>query len=164
MVEPAAPSPDRSGSASPDPAASFPVPAGPDHVETFALRRESPPRVTLPRPTVAPPAKSLLARRLPLEHETALFLLISLLDILMTVKLLIAGPFHEANPVARFVLFHWGVVGMAWYKLALCAFICVVAQIVALQSEAKGRWILRFGIAVTAVVVIYSAGLWIRHR
>ena len=53
-------------------------------------------------------------QRLPLEHETALFILVNVLDFATTYYMLMhrdSGDvsFFESNPVARYFLNHWGV-------------------------------------------------------
>ncbi len=47
------------------------------------------------------------------------------------------GNFYESNPVARYFLNHWGVKGLIYFKMAVVAFVCVIAQIVATRREAS---------------------------
>ena len=101
-------------------------------------------------------------RHLPLETETAFFLLVGVLDILLTHFLLVRGGFRESNPVAEYFLNHWGPRGMVYFKCALMAVVCVTAQLIARQRLETGRRILWLGTLVTGGVVVYSAGLLAR--
>ena len=49
-------------------------------------------------------------RPLPLQDETATFILVNVLDIFVTYLLLSIGG-TEANPIARFFLYRWGFDG-----------------------------------------------------
>lgn len=108
--------------------------------------------------------KGLLLGKLPLEGETSAFILVNVLDFLMTYLLLISGMFRESNPVADYFLRHWGPVkGMLYFKLSLVTFVCVLAQVIALKDLAKARLVLHIGIVVVSAVVVYSLTLYLRH-
>lgn len=100
-----------------------------------------------------------LRDRLPLETETAFFILVNVLDIALTVVLLYGGGHREANPIAEYFLNHWGLKGMALYKLSTVAVVCVIAQIVARHSLSAGRRLLYVVTAIVAAVVVYSLSL-----
>lgn len=109
-------------------------------------------------------------RRLPLERETSLFLLASVLDFTMTYLLLTyrheqgAGfRFFESNPVARYFLYSWGVRGLAYFKLAMAVVVVLICQIVARRRLELARGVLHLATIVTAGVVIYSLWLLLRH-
>ena len=110
-----------------------------------------------------------LRGRLPLEHETALFVLVSTLDVFMTYLLLSrrAGEggvvFVEGNPVARFFLNHWGVPGLIYFKFAMVAVVCVIAQVVARRKPRTARRLLSLATLVVGGVVVYSLTLLLRH-
>jgi len=103
-----------------------------------------------------------LRDRLPLETETAVFILVNVLDIFLTYLLLVGGGHREANPIARYFLDGWGVKGIVLYKLANVALVCVIAQIVARVSEQTARRLLIGLTLVVAVVVAYSLVLAFR--
>ncbi len=103
-----------------------------------------------------------LRDRLPLESETAAFILVNVLDILLTVILLYGGEHREANPIAEFFLNHWGLKGMVFYKLSTVAFVCVIAQVVARQRLIVGRRLLIAATLIVAAVVAYSLILLFR--
>ena len=107
---------------------------------------------------------------LPLEHETALYLLASVLDVAMTMVLLYRGAgggggavFVESNPVARFFLDRWGPRGMVYFKFTMVAFVCVIVQVIATRRPETARVLLRLATAVVVAVVIYSVLLLVRH-
>ena len=83
------------------------------------------------------------------------------LDIYLTYVHLINGNF-EANPIAAFFIRQWDLFGMVAYKMTIVATVCVIAQIVALKSLQKATWLLSFGTAFIACVVIYS--YWLLPR
>ena len=122
------------------------------------------------------PHRSLLGRlffwgfrqKLPLETETTIFILVNVLDFAMTWWMLLhremgLGNFYESNPVARYFLDHWGVKGLLLFKMAVVAFVCVIAQIVATKREASARFLLVVGALVVSAVVIYSLKLFLAH-
>ena len=101
-------------------------------------------------------------QHLPLESETAFFLLVGVLDIFLTHMLLVRGGFREGNPVAEFFLNHWGPRGMVYFKCGVMAVVCVTAQLIARQRLDTARRVLQLGTLVTGGVVIYSVTLLIR--
>ena len=111
------------------------------------------------------PHRSWLGTQLPLETETARFVLASALDVFMT-YLLIRNPdrFVESNPVALYFLNHWGVKGMVWFKFGTVAFVCVLAQIIARRKPETARGLLNLATVVVGAVVLYSLLLYLRHR
>jgi hypothetical protein len=113
----------------------------------------------------APLWKSLLRTGLPLEHETALFVLVSALDVLMTYILLSQRgfQFYESNPLARWFVDGWGLKGMVAYKFSLVAVVCLITQIIAAKRLNVARRLLQFAIVAAALVVIYSLTLLLRH-
>lgn len=106
-------------------------------------------------------ARFLLTGKLPLQNQTTWFILVNALDIYLTYVHLINGNF-EANPIAAFFIRQWDLFGMVAYKMTIVATVCVIAQIVALKSLQKATWLLSFGTAFIACVVIYS--YWLLPR
>jgi len=80
----------------------------------------------------------------------------------MTYILLRTGYFRESNPIADFFIRHWGSKGMIYFKLSMTAFVCVLAQIIALKKQKSAEFVLKAGTLIVAVVVIYSLTLLIR--
>ena len=107
-------------------------------------------------------------RALPLEHETALFILVNVFDFLTTYYMLMHREsgnvsFFESNPVASYFLHHWGLRGLLWFKMAVVAFVCVIAQVVATRRIATARLLLVAGTIVVSIVVVYSWRLFLHH-
>ena len=102
--------------------------------------------------------KRIFTRQLPLQDETTFFILVNVLDYFMTNILIRTGAI-EANPVAAYALSRWGFPGMVAFKMGIVAAICILAQIVALKSMSRARFILVAGIVITGGVVIYSGFL-----
>lgn len=95
--------------------------------------------------------------RLPLETETAVFILVNVLDTFLTMLLMLyAGGHHEGNPVARYFFDRWGFRGLIYYKMTMVAFVCIIVQIIAWQRVKTARRLLYFLTAIVGAVVIYS--------
>ncbi len=103
---------------------------------------------------------SFLTRKLPLQDETTVFILVNVLDIFMTYILLRFGAI-EANPIANFFLHRFGFNGMIFFKLAITAGVCVIAQVIAAESIAKAKGLLAVGTLLVGLVVAYSTYLFI---
>jgi hypothetical protein len=107
---------------------------------------------------------------LPLQRESALFLIVSVLDVMMTYMMLYDMPesegramFYESNPVAGYILKGWGLRGIVIFKFSMVAVVEVIAQVVALRKLELGRRLLEFGTVVVALVVLYSMYLLLTH-
>jgi Domain of unknown function (DUF5658) len=108
---------------------------------------------------------------LPLQRESALFVLVSVLDVMMTYLLLTDMPqpggrtmFYESNPVANYFLQHWDISGVVIFKFSMVATVEVLAQVIALKNLPAGRRLLEFGTLIVALVVLYSMYLLLWHR
>jgi len=107
---------------------------------------------------------------LPLQRESALFLIVNVLDVMMTYMMLSDAPkpngramFYESNPVAHWFFVGWGLYGIVVFKFTMVAVVEVIAQVVALRQLQLGRRLLEFGTLVVAVVVLYSMYLLLWH-
>jgi hypothetical protein len=106
--------------------------------------------------------------RFPLESETALFVLVSALDVFMTCILLHhqtadGRQFYESNPIASFFLRQWGLPGMALYKFALVSLVAAIVQFVAGERIVTARRLCGFATVLSCLVVLYSLSLLLRH-
>lgn len=109
-----------------------------------------------------------LFRRRPFEHETSVYLLVSVLDFYMTWWLLShrqegAGGFVESNPVARFFLEHWGLRGLFGFKIAAVLAVVLLTVLISERRPEAARAVLWIGIAVTGIVVAYSLAIYSRQ-
>ena len=103
---------------------------------------------------------------LPLQRESALFLIVSVLDVMMTYMLLddqagVPGRvvFYESNPVARYFLEGWGLRGIVFFKFAMVMVVEVIAHAIAIKKVEVARRLLEFGTLVVSAVVIYGMAL-----
>ncbi len=101
-------------------------------------------------------------RKLPLETETAQFMLVSVLDFVMTFLMIRTGRFTEGNVLARFFLDSWGPMGMLYFKMAIVGVVAVLAQVIACKTLTTARKLLNTATAIMALVVIYSLFLLLR--
>lgn len=100
---------------------------------------------------------------LPLETETAVFILVNVLDVFLTVGLVYYLNTHgEGNPLAKYFLDRWGFQGLVYYKMALVAFVCVITQVIARRRLTVARRLLYGLIAIVGIVDLYSATLLVR--
>ncbi|MAT16340.1 MAG: hypothetical protein CMJ46_13845 [Planctomyces sp.] len=108
-----------------------------------------------------------------LQRETITFMVINLGDIIMTWFLLSSRAFHaesgshtsfyESNPVAGYILNHWGIRGMIFFKAAMVGGVILITQYVAQSRLPLARRILNFGSVVVLCVVFYSVWLLRQH-
>ena len=96
-----------------------------------------------------------------LEFEKTLFVLINLMDVVMTFLLLNSGSFYESNPIADFFLQRWGMLGMTFFKLAVVGVVLLIANLVALWRLETSRNLLHFGSFLVGTVVAYSVYLMV---
>ena len=106
--------------------------------------------------------KYLFRHRLPLETETNLFVLVSVLDIIMTWVLISRGGFVESNPVANYFLLRWGKRGLVGFKFCAVLVVCLTTQLIAIKRIQLARLILLVGITVVSIVVVYSFSLFLK--
>ncbi len=104
----------------------------------------------------------LFRHRLPLETETTLFILVSVLDIIMTWILISRGGFVESNPVANYFLLRWGKNGLVGFKFCAVLVVCLTTQLIAIKRIQLARLVLVAGIVVVSFVVIYSLSLYLK--
>jgi hypothetical protein len=99
-----------------------------------------------------------------LARESALLLVVSTFDILMTYALLRQGfQFYESNPVARWWFVRWNMAGMTIFKFLVVTIAIVSCEVVERRRPGLGRGVMGLGILAAAVVVAYSVALFVRH-
>ncbi len=109
--------------------------------------------------------------RFPLETEASWFLLACALDVVMTFLLLHLSAsghttvrFVESNPLARWVIHHWGLPGMITFKAGLSVLVVGIAMVVYRVRPIVARLLLIGGTVVVAAVVVYSVRMMLLHR
>jgi hypothetical protein len=107
-------------------------------------------------------------RPLPLESETALFILVSALDLFMTSILLHhqaagGGRFYESNPIADYFLKVGGLSGLVYFKFTMVAVVVVIIHCIALSRLKAARRLFGFATLAGSAVVLYSFALLLQH-
>jgi hypothetical protein len=99
-----------------------------------------------------------------LARESVAFVMVSVLDVLMTHALLRQGfRFYESNPVARWFFARWNMAGMVGFKFLVISIAVVACEVVERRRPGVGRRIIRLGIVAACAVVAYSVVLFYRH-
>ncbi len=106
---------------------------------------------------------TLFGRQLPFESETNFYILANTLDVFMTFVLLKTGGFRESNEVANRVLDMFGIRGLVFFKFAIVAFVCVLAQMIAVKQPQTAKKLLIGGTVVVFAVVLYSCFLFLKY-
>ena len=109
--------------------------------------------------SIAEPERVLTSWLGLLEFEKTLFVVVNLMDVVMTFNLINTGAFYESNPIAEHVINNWGMVGMLGFKLLLVAFVLSIANVVAIWKLETSRKLLMFGSFMVGSVVSYSVFL-----
>ena len=91
-----------------------------------------------------------------LEFEKTLFVLVNVMDVVMTFLLLSTGTCYESNPLADYFLQGWGMLGMTLFKLVIVGVVLLLANLVALWRVESSRNLLHFGSFLVGAVVAYS--------
>ena len=103
----------------------------------------------------------LFRHQLPLQSETSFFILANVLDIVFT-NILLRMHAIEANPIANYVLIHWGFNGMIAFKLFLVTCVCLITQLIAVHHLRRARQTLYLGTVIVGLVLLYSGLLLVR--
>jgi uncharacterized membrane protein len=70
----------------------------------------------------------------------------------------------EANPLANYFLQLWNVKGLVIFKMAIVAFVAIVAQVIARRNPKRASQVLNAGTIIVSMVVIYSVYLLAQKR
>ena len=102
-------------------------------------------------------ASSISKWSLPVRHPNLYLWLIfvSALDVILTRVVLFFGG-KEINPVADFVLLHWGRLGMSLFKFLIIGFVIIVCEYIATRSATVSRRLAIVSIVISLVPVIWS--------
>jgi hypothetical protein len=106
--------------------------------------------------------RRIFGSELPLQSETSVFILVSVLDIFMTYALLRFGG-REANPIAKYFLSLGGIPGMVFWKMITVAFVTSIAQLVATRNLERARLLLMISTTIVGCVVIYGLTMFVRY-
>ncbi len=101
---------------------------------------------------------------LPHRRRLLLFLLLNLLDLLLTWRLLQPGAVSEGNPVANWWLLSYGWPGLIGFKAAMVLLSAGLLTVVARRRPLAGSRALNVACVAVGAVVLYSACLLGRHH
>lgn len=85
----------------------------------------------------------------------------SISDIALTAVLIGSYGHVEANPVARFFIYGWGLKGMIWFKTGMLGLIVGAVHLVQPHRPLAARSLIRFAAITVAIVVGWSLYLLI---
>ena len=93
----------------------------------------------------------------PVRHPNLYLWLIfvSALDVILTRVVLFFGG-KEINPVADYVLLHWGRLGMSLFKFLIIGFVIIVCEYIATRSTRVSRRLAITSILISLVPVTWS--------
>lgn len=92
-------------------------------------------------------------------NEYVWFIFVSSMDVMLTWMILLFGG-SEVNPIADYFIQRGQLVGMIVYKFSIMLFVIMVCEIIGrLRSERGGRWLIRLGILISAVPIVWSFAL-----
>ncbi len=103
-----------------------------------------------------------LNRRLVLEEETAVFILVNFADVILTGLVFKYGGW-EVNPAADFIIHRFGIMAMAFYKFALVTFVILVTQYAYRTHPQVARWVLIIGSVMYGVLAVLVTITLFRH-
>ena len=101
-----------------------------------------------------------------IESHAVWFILANLLDCALTFALMITGGqrglrYVEGNRVPAYFFNHWGWKGLFGFKLAVVAFVCLIALAIAHKRPETARGLLSVGTLLVTFVVLYSTWLYV---
>ena len=103
-----------------------------------------------------------LERKIVLEEETAVFILVNFADIVLTAYTFSYGGW-EVNALAAWIIRRFGIVGLAFYKFALVTFVVLVCQFIYSSHPKTARWLLIAGSICYGLLAAYETVQLIRH-
>ena len=100
-----------------------------------------------------------------LQAWIILLVIVSIADLVTTYFLLsLNAGFYESNPIANWFFKHWNIAGMTFFKFAVVMFVINIAELAERKRPGFGKFVLIFGVLVTAAVVAYSIRLYLGYQ
>jgi len=106
---------------------------------------------------------SLLHRQMRYPNSYAWLLLLSSMDIMLTWVILLFGG-SEVNPVARWIIDHYNLMGMIIYKFALIVFFIAICEIVGTLRDSTGWLLSKLSVMIACVPVAWAMYLLARYN
>ena len=97
--------------------------------------------------------RGMFNRKLALEEESSLFILVNFADVVLTGLAFRFGA-REFNVLANWVLGRYGLVGMVLYKFVLVTFVLLVCQYVYPTHPKTARAVLLVGSVAYGILVV----------
>ena len=112
------------------------------------LEREKPPFLSLP----------------PMRYENSYvwLVLVSALDLMLTMLVLFVWKGQEVNPVAAAVIRHMGFLGAIGLKFGIVILVILICELIGRRSDRDGRSLATGAILISAVPVVYTFALLLR--
>ena len=85
--------------------------------------------------------------------------LVSALDLMLTLLVLGVWDGWEVNPIAAAVIMETGYVGAIGFKLAIVVLVVVMCEVVGRKSDRKARALALLAVVISALPVAYTFGL-----
>ncbi|MCD6404736.1 MAG: hypothetical protein J7M19_02805 [Planctomycetes bacterium] len=92
-------------------------------------------------------------RKLALEEESSLFILVNFADLVLTGLAFSVGA-REVNILANWVIVRFGLTGMVIYKFALVTFVLLICQYVHITHPKTARIVLVAGSVAYSVLIV----------
>ena len=101
-------------------------------------------------------------RKLVLEEETSVFILVNFADLVLTAVSFYYGGM-EVNPVADWVLHSYDLRAMAFYKFALVTVVVLICQFIYPSHPKSARGILIAGSVAYGLLIAYVLLMLLAH-
>jgi hypothetical protein len=88
--------------------------------------------------------------------------LVSALDVFLTILVLYAWKGHEVNPIAAAIIRHMGFQWTVAFKFALIVLVIIICEVVGRLNDRTGWKLAMAGIALSAFPVAYTFALLFR--
>ena len=105
----------------------------------------------------------LLHRQMRYPNSYAWLLLLSSMDIMLTWVILLFGG-SEVNPIARWIIDHYNLMGMIIYKFALIVFFISICEIVGTLRDSTGWLLSKVSVMIACVPVVWAMYLLARYN
>ena len=90
--------------------------------------------------------------------------LVSALDIMLTMIVLVALDGFEVNPIAADVIERLGYTWAIVFKFAIVVFVIVICEVIGRRDDRAGRRLARAAVVINALPVIYTFFLLFQNR
>ena len=102
----------------------------------------------------------------PMRYPNAYvwLVLVSALDVMLTLIVLVALGGFEVNPIAADVIDRLGYTWAIVFKFAIVVFVILICEVIGRRDDRTGRRLVRAAVVISAVPVIYTFLLLFQNR